>query len=181
MKLIVGLGNPGNQYTLTRHNVGFDFLDYVASLFQLNWKSENKFKALTSRGQIFGCDVVLFKPQTYMNLSGESVGPFVRFNKLPLSNIIAVFDDIDMPPLKVKIRQGGGGHGGHNGIRNMMLHLDGSSDFPKLKIGVGKPPPEIPMDVSDWVLARFSPEERQQLEATVFKEALDRLQTLVLS
>ncbi len=181
MKLIVGLGNPSNAYEFTRHNVGFDFLDHVAELFRLTWKADSKFKAIVARGNLFGVDCILQKPQTFMNLSGESVGALARYNKIEVKDVIAVYDDVDMPPLKVKIRQGGGGTGGHNGVRSLVQHFSGSSDFAKLKIGVGKPTPEQPMDVSDWVLARFSQEERKLLKTHVFKEALDRLQTLVLS
>jgi PTH1 family peptidyl-tRNA hydrolase len=159
MKLIVGLGNPGSQYQLTRHNIGFLAVDVFAkSLQQESWKEEHK--ALTCRLTIENEQVLLAKPQTYMNLSGESVVSMMNFYKIPLENLIVAHDDLDIPFKSLRIQRNRG-HAGHNGIRSISEKL-GTMDYIRLKLGIGRPPhPE--MKVADFVLQKFSSEEMQGL------------------
>jgi len=160
MFLIVGLGNPTKQYEKTRHNIGFDVMDALADKYNISI-SENKHKALCGKGVIEGMKVVLAKPQTYMNLSGESVAELVNYYKLdPESELIVVFDDISLEPGNIRIRKKGSA-GGHNGIKNIIANL-GSSVFPRIKVGVGEKPPK--WDLADYVLGHFSKEEQEQME-----------------
>ena len=132
--LVVGLGNPGEQYCKTRHNAGFEAIDYVAS--QLNTDvSKSKFNALFADAKIENKRCFLVKPQTYMNLSGESVIKFIDFYQIPTENIVVIFDDISLPVGSIRIRRKGT-HGGHNGVKN-IINLLGSDNFPRIKIGVG--------------------------------------------
>lgn len=156
MFLIVGLGNPTKQYEKTRHNIGFDVMDALADKYNISI-SENKHKALCGKGVIEGMKVVLAKPQTYMNLSGESVAELVNYYKLdPESELIVVFDDISLEPGNIRIRKKGSA-GGHNGIKNIIANL-GSSVFPRIKVGVGEKPKGY--DLADYVLGKFSKEDR---------------------
>ena len=167
MFLIVGLGNPTKQYEKTRHNIGFDVMDALADKYNISI-SENKHKALCGKGVIEGMKVVLAKPQTYMNLSGESVAELVNYYKLdPESELIVVFDDISLEPGNIRIRKKGSA-GGHNGIKNIIAHL-GTQQFSRIRIGVGEKP--AGWDLADYVLGRFPAEEeptiRTALEQTV--------------
>lgn len=160
MFLIVGLGNPTKQYEKTRHNIGFDVMDALADKYNISI-SENKHKALCGKGVIEGMKVVLAKPQTYMNLSGESVAELVNYYKLdPESELIVVFDDISLEPGNIRIRKKGSA-GGHNGIKNIIANL-GSSVFPRIKVGVGEKPKGY--DLADYVLGKFSKEDRVLME-----------------
>lgn len=160
MFLIVGLGNPTKQYEKTRHNIGFDVMDALADKYNISI-SENKHKALCGKGVIEGIKVVLAKPQTYMNLSGESVAELVNYYKLdPESELIVVFDDISLEPGNIRIRKKGSA-GGHNGIKNIIANL-GSSVFPRIKVGVGEKPKGY--DLADYVLGKFSKEDRVLME-----------------
>ena len=160
MFLIVGLGNPTKQYEKTRHNIGFDVMDALADKYNISI-SENKHKALCGKGVIEGMKVVLAKPQTYMNLSGESVAELVNYYKLdPKSELIVVFDDISLEPGNIRIRKKGSA-GGHNGIKNIIANL-GSSVFPRIKVGVGEKPKGY--DLADYVLGKFSKEDRVLME-----------------
>ena len=160
MFLIVGLGNPTKQYEKTRHNIGFDVMDALADKYNISI-SENKHKALCGKGVIEGMKVVLAKPQTYMNLSGESVAELVNYYKLdPESELIVVFDDISLEPGNIRIRKKGSA-GGHNGIKNIIANL-GSSVFPRIKVGVGEEPKGY--DLADYVLGKFSKEDRVLME-----------------
>lgn len=160
MFLIVGLGNPTKQYEKTRHNIGFDVMDALAYKYNISI-SENKHKALCGKGVIEGMKVVLAKPQTYMNLSGESVAELVNYYKLdPESELIVVFDDISLEPGNIRIRKKGSA-GGHNGIKNIIANL-GSSVFPRIKVGVGEKPKGY--DLADYVLGKFSKEDRVLME-----------------
>ena len=160
MFLIVGLGNPTKQYEKTRHNIGFDVMDALADKYNISI-SENKHKALCGKGVIEGMKVVLAKPQTYMNLSGESVAELVNYYKLdPESELIVVFDDISLEPGNIRIRKKGSA-GGHNGIKNIIANL-GSSVFPRIKVGVGEKPKGY--DLADFVLGKFSIEDRVLME-----------------
>lgn len=160
MFLIVGLGNPTKQYEKTRHNIGFDVMDALAYKYNISI-SENKHKALCGKGVIEGMKVVLAKPQTYMNLSGESVAELVNYYKLdPESELIVVFDDISLEPGNIRIRKKGSA-GGHNGIKNIIANL-GTSVFPRIKVGVGEKPKGY--DLADYVLGKFSKEDRVLME-----------------
>jgi PTH1 family peptidyl-tRNA hydrolase len=135
MKLIVGLGNPGEKYARHRHNVGFMALDRIAERHRFGpWKK--KFSGLASDGEIGGVKVMLLKPQTYMNESGRSVGEAVRFLKVDIGDLIVVYDEIDLAPGKLKVKTGGG-NAGHNGLRSLSAHLD--NDYVRVRIGVGHP------------------------------------------
>jgi len=162
--LIVGLGNPGLEYSATRHNMGFLCLDRLAAKHRLRFTGKRGKSAL-ARGTISGRDVALAKPQTYMNLSGESVRDLLRIYKMPTSALLVVYDDVDLPTGTVRIRERGG-PGTHNGMRSIVDEI-GTTDFPRLRIGVGMP--TNGQNLADYVLGLPPPEER-----TVLDEALDR-------
>lgn len=167
MYIIAGLGNPTKEYDKTRHNVGFSVIDALADQYHID-VSERKHKALCGRGAIEGQKVVLMKPQTFMNLSGESIRAAVDFYKVDPEDIIIIYDDISLEPGQLRIRLKGSA-GGHNGIKNIIAHL-GTQEFPRIKVGVGAKPPR--MDLADYVLSRFSQGE-QKLMDDAFKEAAD--------
>ncbi len=158
--IVAGLGNPGRQYENTRHNAGFLVLDTLAE--KLNVKIDRiKFKGLTCTAAIEGRGVLLLKPSTYMNRSGESVREAMQFYKLPPERVIVIYDDISLEPGKLRIRRKGS-DGGHNGMKN-IIYLTGKDTFPRIKIGVGaKPNPG--WDLADWVLSRFTQSEGEALE-----------------
>ena len=161
--LIVGLGNPGREYAHTRHNAGFRCLDLIAEA--LNCKVDKlKFQGLYSQVSYNGKKLFLLKPQTYMNLSGRSVVQLSAYFNIPPQRIIVLFDDISLPPGRLRIR-GNGSAGGHNGIKSIIQEL-GSQDFPRVKIGVGaKPHPDY--DLADWVLSGFSAKEEKDLKVAL--------------
>lgn len=165
MYIIAGLGNPGRQYAHTRHNVGFDAIDVLAEKY--NIKVENaKGRALTGSGRIEGQSVLLVKPLTYMNLSGESVRALTDFYKIDeTSQLIVIYDDISLPPGQLRIREKGSA-GGHNGIKSIISHL-GGQEFLRIKVGVGEKP--AGWDLADYVLSRFAEDDRKKVE-----EALER-------
>lgn len=165
MKFIVGLGNPGKKYKKTRHNVGFEAVEELASLWQLSWK-KSKWKSEIAETMAGGEKVILVKPVTYMNLSGEAVGPMLDFYKASPEDVLVVYDDLDLAPGTVRLRKKGG-HGGHNGIRSLIEHL-GTKEFKRLRIGIGKPEKA---SVIDYVLGVFPPEERKQMDEAVKKAA----------
>ena len=166
MKLIVGLGNPGTKYAGTRHNVGFSVIVGLADKYNIEL-SEKKHKAIYGRGMIEGEKVILAMPQTFMNLSGESVRELVDYYKCDPSDVIVAYDDIDLAVGKLRIREKGSA-GGHNGIKNIIAHL-GTQQFSRIRIGVGEKP--AGWDLADYVLGRFPAEEeptiRTALEQTV--------------
>lgn len=172
--LIVGLGNPGKEYTFTRHNAGFMTLDYAAE--KLNIKVDRaKFKALVGDGMIGGHRVLLMKPQTYMNLSGEAVTEAAAFYKIPMENIIVICDDINLAPGKVRLRRKGS-DGGQRGLRSIIT-LSGSDEFPRIRMGVGaKPHPDY--DLADWVLGQI-PKEDQEVFFTAMGKVVDALPTIL--
>ncbi|MBQ4625866.1 MAG: aminoacyl-tRNA hydrolase [Clostridia bacterium] len=153
--LIVGLGNPGKKYELTRHNAGFLFTDLLAD--KLGFKiNKIQFKAITGTAEISGKKCIVMKPQTFMNNSGEAVKQAAAFYKIPPENIIVVFDDISLPCGKLRIKRKGS-DGGHNGIKS-IIYLLNSDKFPRVKLGVGeKPHPDY--DLADWVLSSFKKDE----------------------
>lgn len=153
MKLIVGLGNPGKEYEGTRHNCGFMVIDELARKLNVDI-NQNKFKGLYVKTKYCGEDVVLLKPQTYMNLSGESVIALMNFFKIDQEDIIVIYDDLDMPVGKLRLRKNGSA-GGHNGIKNIIAHL-GNQNFKRIRVGIDR---HKYMKVVDYVLSRFSKEE----------------------
>ena len=159
MYLIVGLGNPGKQYDMTRHNIGFHTIDYIADKYGAKL-TKLKFKAVYGEATISGEKVYLVKPQTYMNLSGDSVGEMAQFYKIPPENIIVINDDISLDVGRIRVRPKGSA-GGHNGIKS-IIYLTGSDQYPRIKIGVGKKPhPDY--DLAAWVLGHFSDEDMKNL------------------
>ncbi|GAV82854.1 Pept_tRNA_hydro domain-containing protein [Cephalotus follicularis] len=173
--LIVGLGNPGNKYNATRHNVGFDMVDAIADAEGISMSSVS-FKALCGKGFIGNVPVMLVKPQTFMNCSGESVGAIVSYYKIPLKQVLVIFDDLDLPFAKLRLLPKGG-HGGHNGMRSIIDCFKGSRDFPRLRIGIGRPPGKI--DPTKFVLGSFNKQEREELDFT-FQHGLEAVRILLL-
>lgn len=165
MWMIVGLGNPGKQYSQTRHNIGFMAGDLFARIHGSSFQ-KMEFKAETMNFQVGSEKVLFVRPQTYMNLSGESVQPLAGFYKIPPQQIIVLHDEVDLPFGKLKIQQNRG-HGGHNGVRSISQLL-GTNDYVRVRMGVGRPPhPE--MSAADWVLGRFSSDEVNQLDSFLEK------------
>ncbi|MDY0164065.1 aminoacyl-tRNA hydrolase [Desulfobotulus sp.] len=154
--LVAGLGNPGHRYAGTRHNAGFQVVEALSRVLSVPL-DKNKFDAEFGRGRVGGRDVFLVRPQSYMNRSGIPVQKLSRFFDIEMSNIIVVYDDIDLPFGRIRIREKGG-HGGHNGIRSLIEHL-GGHDFPRVRIGIGRPEGE--KDVADYVLSGFSVAEKE--------------------
>jgi PTH1 family peptidyl-tRNA hydrolase len=165
IRLIVGLGNPGREYETTRHNVGFLWVDELARLQKLNFKSEAKFHGLTARGQLHGHEVLLLKPQTFMNVSGRSVGALAQFYKIAPAEMLVVHDELDLPPGVARLKIGGG-HGGHNGLKDIIAHL-ASKDFWRLRIGIGHPGDRA--EVANYVLNDPRREERELMEQAMQK------------
>ncbi|MGW8115638.1 aminoacyl-tRNA hydrolase [Caproicibacterium sp. NSD3] len=161
--LLVGLGNPGKEYEGTRHNTGFMAIDKIAN--DAGVKLDRlKFKGLCTSATLGGKKVLLLKPSTFMNLSGQSVTEAMRFYKLPPEKVIVLFDDISLPCGHLRIRRKGS-DGGHNGMKN-ILYLSGSDQFPRIKIGVGeKPNPN--WDLADWVLSHFSTDEMKLMDESI--------------
>jgi PTH1 family peptidyl-tRNA hydrolase len=162
MKFIVGLGNPGLKYAATRHNVGFEVVERFAYDHGLKIDTK-KFKAYIGQGVVAGEKVILVKPQTYMNLSGESVRELLDFYKADRDSLIVVYDDIDLDVGQIRIRTKGSA-GGHNGIKNIISHL-GSNEFVRVKVGVGNKPPG--WDLANYVLGRFDENEMDTVVKTV--------------
>ncbi len=165
--LVVGLGNPGAKYWNTRHNVGFAALDALAE--QLHARVDRvKFQGLVGQAELEGHKLILLKPTTYMNLSGQSVQAAARFYKIPPERILVMFDDISLEPGRLRVRRNGSA-GGHNGVKSIISCI-GSQEFPRVKIGVGaKPHPDY--DLADWVLSTFPYDQRQAMEETYQRAA----------
>ena len=167
MYIIVGLGNPTREYAHTRHNVGFDTIDKIADRHGIA-VMEKKHKAIYGRGYIGGQKVILAKPQTFMNLSGESVRSLIDYYKVDEeSELIVIYDDISLEPGKLRIRKKGSA-GGHNGIKNIISHL-GHDTFVRIKVGVGEKPKGY--DLADYVLSRFGKEEQSAMEVAFESDA----------
>ena len=160
MHIIIGLGNPGKEYHRTRHNVGFDVLEVLSQKYDIPIR-KIRCKAVVGEGTIRGERVVLAQPQTFMNLSGESVAPVVKYHNATVADLVVIQDDIDLPLGRLRIRTGGS-CGGHNGVRNIIERL-GSQDFTRVKIGVGKDR----ANVVAHVLGKFDPASRQIADAAV--------------
>lgn len=168
MFLVVGLGNPDKKYEHTRHNIGFDVIDALADKYNIRI-NEKKHRALCGTGAIEGVKVLLAKPQTYMNLSGESVAEILNFYKLdPESEMLVIFDDISLEPGNIRIRKKGSA-GGHNGIKNIIA-MTGTQNFMRIKVGVGEKPQG--WDLADYVLGRMDKEDQSRVEDAV-KDAIE--------
>jgi PTH1 family peptidyl-tRNA hydrolase len=164
IKLIVGLGNPGREYEFTRHNIGWLVLDDLLNDAAINWKS--KFKGEYCEAEISGHKVFCLKPQTYMNVSGESVVPFMQFFKIQLDQIIVLHDELDLNFGKIAFKQGGG-LAGHNGLKSIAQHLS-SQEFKRMRIGIGRPEKG---SVSDWVLSSFYDQSDEHVGKVLTKSA----------
>ena len=174
MYVIAGLGNPGRKYENTRHNVGFDVIDALAAKYNISM-NEKKHKAVCGRGLVAGVRALLVKPQTYMNLSGDSIADVLHFYKLnPAEHLIVIFDDISLNPGNIRIRAKGSA-GGHNGIKRIIART-GNSGFSRIKIGVGEKPEG--WDLADYVLGSFSKEERKCVEDAI-KDAVSAAEYMV--
>ena len=165
MKIIVGLGNPGQQYANTPHSVGFEAVDAIAAEIGATWEEKRQFKCLMAKGTFAGLPVMLVKPQTYMNLSGESVAPVVKYHNATPADLLVIQDDIDLPVGRMRVRKNGS-CGGHNGIRNIIERL-GTQDFARLKLGVGKDK----SNVIGHVLGKFDPTTRKTMDLVVAEAA----------
>lgn len=154
MKLIVGLGNPGREYELTRHNIGFMAIDELAKRWSISL-NEQKFKGVFGAGFVNGEKVILLKPLTYMNLSGESIRPLMDYYKIDVEDFIVMYDDLDIPVGKLRLRMKGSA-GGHNGVKSTISHL-GTQEFQRIRMGIDRP--KNGMKVVDYVLGRFTSEE----------------------
>ena len=157
--LVVGLGNPGEKYAKTRHNMGFLTLDLLAEREKIRI-DRLKFKAVTAQATFGGARCLLMKPQTFMNLSGEAVREAAQFYKIPPEKVLVIYDDVSIPVGKIRVRPSGSA-GGHNGIKNIIAHL-GTDQFPRVKVGVGAPGQEG--DMIDWVIGNPSQAERKILQ-----------------
>lgn len=173
MKIIAGLGNPGAEYASTPHSVGFETVDAIAAAAGAEWSQKRQYKCLWTRVSIAGETCILVKPQTYMNLSGESVAPILRYSNATAHDLTVVQDDVDLAPGRIKIRSGGS-CGGHNGIRN-IIERTGCADFVRVKIGVGK---KAGGDTAAHVLGKFSPEDRALADLAV-KNAADAVEAVI--
>ncbi|MBO8138095.1 MAG: aminoacyl-tRNA hydrolase [Desulfotomaculum sp.] len=170
MKMIVGLGNPGPEYSKTRHNVGFMVLDKLAG--NLNTAvNKNKFKALMGEAEVNDEKVLLIKPQTYMNLSGEAVGRLAQWYKISPQDVVVIYDDMDLPLGKMRIRLKGSS-GGHNGMKSIIAHL-GTENFPRIRIGIGRGTESI-----KHVLSNFTKDEMKQVEE-VLNNAVEAVITML--
>lgn len=165
MKLIVGLGNPGPEYSETRHNLGFKVAEELARRHQVKFRKSSKWKALTAKIPGVGDGVVLAQPATFMNLSGWAVRDLVSFHKIALADLLVVVDDADLALGRLRIRAAGSA-GGHNGLKSVIQEL-GSEQFPRLRVGVGRQPGEL----KNHVLGRFGSDERSHIEAAVKRAA----------
>lgn len=163
MKVIAGLGNPGAQYENTPHSVGFEAVDAIASKIGAFWEEKRAFKCMLARGSFAGCQVILVKPLTFMNLSGESIAPVVKYNNASSADLLVIHDDIDLPLGRIRVRKNGS-CGGHNGVRNIIERL-GTQDFARLKLGVGKDKE----NVIGFVLGKFDLESRKIMDSVIAK------------
>lgn len=166
LHLIVGLGNPGAKYARTRHNIGFQLVERLAEGWRANWADEKKFQARVARVERNGKIVMFAEPQTYMNLSGETVGAMVNFYRLPLARLVIAVDDADLPFGEIRLRSRGSS-GGHHGLESIEKHVSGR-DFARLRLGIGRTA-DGRREISDYVLAPFSAAETATLEEILKK------------
>lgn len=173
MFLVVGLGNPGAVYEYTRHNAGFMVVDYIARFLNAKF-DKNRFNSLYSRISIANENVILLKPQTYMNASGEAVCEFMNFYRVPLENLIVIFDDVSLDVGTIRIKREGSS-GGHNGVKS-IINLVNSDNFKRIKIGVGGKP--FGWELPDWVLSKFSVSELNSI-SLCFEQALSAVELII--
>lgn len=171
--LIVGLGNPGRQYSGNRHNVGFHIVDRLARASSLQF-DQRRNQAHLARGRIEGIQTALVKPRTYMNRSGEAVAGIARFYKVPPERILVIFDDLDLPLGTLRLRLKGGA-GGHQGVTSIILRLN-TQDFPRLRVGIGRPPGQMPPEA--YVLQDFRPSERLIMEQA-YQRAVEAIRVIL--
>ena len=163
MKIFVGLGNPGAEYAKTKHNVGFMLADKLAEKIGAeSWRE--KFNALVAESFFDGEKILIVKPQTFMNLSGEAVGSLTNFYKISAEDLIVAHDDMDLPVGKIRLRPKGSG-GGHHGIESIIQHLGGEKNFPRVRIGIGRPPQN--WTVNNHVLSPFNPEDAEKISEAI--------------
>ena len=174
MYLIAGLGNPENRYEATRHNIGFRMIEVLAARHNIDWTHDAKHKASIGKGVIAGEKVILARPLTYMNLSGDAIAPLADYYKIPPQNIIVLYDDICLDVGKLRIRKKGSA-GGHNGIKSIIARL-GTEDFPRLRFGVGDKPAK--MDLADYVLGRFDNDD-EKIAAPAVEKACDAVEVML--
>ncbi len=174
IKLIVGLGNPGQKYQQTRHNVGFWFVDALCSKHGFELKDNKKFHGLANKVSLFNHDIWLLEPQTYVNLSGKSTAALANFYKIDIEEILVVYDELDLPAGTAKLKKGGG-HGGHNGLRDIIA-ATGQNGFYRLRMGIGHPGHKN--KVTSWVLGRPSNDDEISINRTIDK-GLDILKDLI--
>ena len=168
MKVIAGLGNPGAEYANTPHSIGFEVVDAVARGIGASWKGSSSFKGELAAGILGGVKVLLVKPQTYMNLSGDCIAPVLKYHNATIQDLLVVSDDIDLPVGRVRIRKGGSA-GGHNGLKS-VIERTGSQEFARLRIGVGRDP-QSRSNVIGHVLGKFSPDDRKVMDEVVAEAA----------
>jgi PTH1 family peptidyl-tRNA hydrolase len=173
VQLLVGLGNPGAKYEATRHNIGFRFLDMLAESEGMRFSAAPRFHAETATWESPRGRVLLVKPQTFMNNSGEAIGPLAHFYKVSTDNIFSVYDDLDLPSGKTRLKRGGG-HGGHNGLKSLNTHLP-DANYTRIKIGIGRPPHG---EVTAWVLGKADEGDRAD-EARVFDALYNEILTIL--
>ncbi|MDI6703521.1 MAG: aminoacyl-tRNA hydrolase [bacterium] len=171
MFIVVGLGNPGHEYTYTRHNIGFRVVNRLAKSIKIE-RIYSKYQSTIKEGLLNGKNLILAKPKTYMNLSGRAVSALVNGYKIPLSRLLIIYDDVDLELGRIRIKKQGGA-GGHKGVSSVISYLQ-SNVFPRLKIGIGHPLEE--MDIKDYVLSRFTPSEKE-----VIKESIKTASEAVIS
>ncbi len=169
IQLIVGLGNPGSEYEHTRHNAGADFVEQLARTLNISLVPDNKYFGLTARANFQGQDLRLLIPTTYMNRSGQSVGAMANFFKIPPAAILVAHDELDLAPGVARFKQGGG-HGGHNGLRDIIAALGNNQSFPRLRLGIGHPG-AAPL-VANYVLKRAPMSEQELIEAAINRAIL---------
>lgn len=173
LSLIVGLGNPGSEYAQTRHNAGFWYVQQLADQYRISLKNDPRFFGISGRGTIEGQEVRLLLPTTFMNRSGQSVAPFVKFFQIPVQQILIAHDELDMPAGTIRLKTGGG-HGGHNGLRDIVPHI--GADFHRLRIGIGHPGSRE--KVTGHVLGK-APQAEQNLLDQAIEQALQQTHLLV--
>lgn len=176
IQLIVGLGNPGDKYANTRHNAGAEFVEQLAARHHISLQPEKKYFGLYGKGLIDGKQVHLLIPTTFMNLSGQSVAALANFFKIPTESILVAHDELDMPPGVARLKQGGG-HGGHNGLRDIISKLGNNKNFYRLRLGIGHPGDS--KLVANYVLAKAAVADRQKTEAA--SDEAERYLDLVLA
>ena len=176
MKIVIGLGNPGLKYEFTRHNIGFRIVDSLAKDIKIEFKKIKSYYSLISRGIINNHKIMLVKPQTFMNLSGRAVSRVVSYYKIPLQDLLVVYDDLNLESGQIRIRKKGSA-GGHKGIESIMQYLH-SEDIPRLRIGIGDPSINFNFDSASYVLSNFNGDEEDRIKETI-KLSTEAIKTVI--